>query len=203
MSAPSTREIRHARTRQEILLAALDILNEEGPAKLSLREVARRVDYSPAGLYEYFDSKEDLINAVCAEGDRRLRTYLQAVSLELHPEEYLIELGLAYIRYARENSDHFLLNTSRLFPDRPIAHLEEIPMDDTFMILMNGVERAIEAGVFDLQEGAQPLDIAYSLWSLGHGMATLQLTNLKNLEYDYARVDRETITSFMRGLQNR
>ena len=65
------------------------------------------------------------------------------------------------------------MNTSRLFPDRPVAYLDEIPLDDTFMILMNGVERAIGAGVFELKEDAQPIDLAYSLWALGHGLAVL------------------------------
>ena len=95
------RERRQERTRQAIINSALHLIREKGPNELSLREVARRIDYSPAGLYEYFDSKEDLVQAVCSEAEGRLRDALQSVDPTLETVEYLVELGLAYIRFAR------------------------------------------------------------------------------------------------------
>ncbi len=63
---------RHVRTKQAILDAALEIVIQNGPAALSMRSLAERIDYSPAGLYEYFSSKEEIISAVCDEGQRML-----------------------------------------------------------------------------------------------------------------------------------
>ncbi len=200
MTELSPRERRHARTRQEILDAALAILNEVGPAKLSLREIARRVDYSPAGLYEYFSNKEEIIDAVCAEGDRRLMFYLQAVSTDLPVDAYLVELGMAYIKFARENSDHFLLTATRLIPEMAPMPFEVLEVGHTFGILMDAVERGIAEGFIQTRPGYNLLEISYGLWAFGQGMAILQLTNLKNVLFDYESADRAAMETYIRGL---
>lgn len=200
MTELSPRERRYARTRQEILDTALELLNESGPEGLSLREIARRVDYSPAGLYEYFDSKDAIVDALCLEADRRLRSYLKSVPTTLPPDEYLVQLGLAYVRYARNNRDHFLLRATRLIADdmSPVP-FAEIDPGETFGILLNGVQAAIDAGIIQTREGYGLVEIAYSMWALGHGLATLQLTNLSNVEFDYERADRAAIETFIKG----
>lgn len=199
MTELSPRERRHARTRQEILDTALEILNESGPEGLSLREIARRVDYSPAGLYEYFDNKDAIVAALCIEADRRLLSYLKSVPTTLPPDEYLVELGLAYVRYARNNRDHFLLRATRIIPDMPSVPFADIDPGETFGILLNGVQAAIEAGIMYTREGYGLVEIAYSLWALGHGLATLQLTNLSNVEFDYEDADRVALETFIQG----
>jgi AcrR family transcriptional regulator len=200
MTKMTPRERRHARTRQEILETALEILNESGPDGLSLREIARRVDYSPAGLYEYFDSKDAIVEALCFEAERRLWSYLNSVPTTLPADEYLVELGLAYIRYARNNRDHFLLRATRLIPDNlPPVPFGEIDPGETFGILLKGVQAVINAGIIHTREGYGLTEIAYSMWALGHGLATLQLTNLSNVEFDYERADRAAIETFIKG----
>src|SRR5688572_28249541 len=109
MGKQSTRVRRQQRTRDAILTAALEIVIAEGVTALSLREVARRVDYSPAGLYEYFGSKEEIVAALVSEGYRRFTIHLDQVPIELPPYERLIELGVAYIDFARTNPQHYLL----------------------------------------------------------------------------------------------
>ncbi|MFQ5944012.1 MAG: TetR/AcrR family transcriptional regulator [Anaerolineales bacterium] len=175
MAEPTTRERRHARTRDEILAAALEIINEKGPDGLSLREIARRVDYSPAGLYEYFGSKDEIIAAVCAEGDRRLRAALKSVPHALPPSEYLVELALAYVRYAREHKEHFTLTSTRLVPESPVPY-DEVEPGETYQILLDAVQAAIDAGIIRTGEGYGIDEVAYSLWALGHGVASLQVS---------------------------
>jgi AcrR family transcriptional regulator len=46
----SRRDRRRLTTRAEILMAARELLLEVGPEGLSLRQVARRADISPAAL---------------------------------------------------------------------------------------------------------------------------------------------------------
>ncbi len=200
MTELSPRERRHARTRQEILDAALTILNEVGPGKLSLREIARRVDYSPAGLYEYFSNKEEIIDAVCAEGDRRLQSYLRAVPTDLPADNYLVELGLAYIKFARENPDHFILTASRLVPDMDPVPYEDLEMGETYRILFDAVQRGIEAGIIQPRPGYGLHEIAYSLWAFGQGMAILQVSNLRNVLFEFDTADRGAMEAFIRGL---
>jgi AcrR family transcriptional regulator len=53
--------------RQEILDAARDILASEGYEGLSMRKVARRIDYSPTAIYLHFKDRDDLVSCVCEQ----------------------------------------------------------------------------------------------------------------------------------------
>jgi AcrR family transcriptional regulator len=191
------REKRQARTRQEILDAALALINEKGPDNFSLRALARRVDYSPAGLYEYFDSKDDIVSAVCEGGDRELRGYLERVPADLPSDQYFVQLGEAYIQFALQNKEHFML----MFSQGPAAAYEEVAVDETYGILLNAVQKAIDQGFFLARSDLNVHDTAYGLWSLAHGLAIMQLTNLAHVAYDFERADRAVLQTFIRGLK--
>jgi AcrR family transcriptional regulator len=197
------RERRQERTRQAIINSALRLIREKGPNQLSLREVARRIDYSPAGLYEYYDSKEDLIQAVCSEADGRLKAALESVDPALETEEYLIELGLAYIHFARQQPEHFTFLFTRLESETSVEAPDKFEIDpqSSFMILYNAVQRGIEAGVLQTSEGFGVMEISYSLWSLVHGMAMLQTQNLQGYPIEFERTDREALGRFLQGLR--
>lgn len=108
MNATTTRERRHQKTKEAILKAAMELIVEKGHNNLSLRQIANRIDYSPAGLYEYFDSKEDIIQSVCIESEGRFLSYLKRANTDLPLDEYLVELGLSYVQYAHENPQEFI-----------------------------------------------------------------------------------------------
>ena len=57
--------------RQEILDAALDLFAQNGYDRTSVREIARLVGLSQAGLLHYFTSKEDLFAEVLKRRDAR------------------------------------------------------------------------------------------------------------------------------------
>jgi AcrR family transcriptional regulator len=202
MSKTTPRERRHARTRQEILDAAMELVQEKGPDKLSMRELARRVDYSPAGLYEYFENKDDIIVALCMEADRRLRIMLKAVPESLPAFDYLIELGMAYIRYAKENKEHFLLDASappQIGPDQPVPLEMGVHRDGTIQILLKAIQKAVEEGVIAPVDDQGLLDIVYSIFGLAHGLAVLQVTKLVFFKFDYERANRKAYRKLIEG----
>jgi AcrR family transcriptional regulator len=57
--------------RQEILDTALDLFSRNGYDRTSVREIARLVDLSQAGLLHYFSSKEELFTEVLRRRDSR------------------------------------------------------------------------------------------------------------------------------------
>jgi AcrR family transcriptional regulator len=193
------REKRQARTRQEILDAAVALIGEQGPENFSLRALARRVDYSPAGLYEYFDGKDDIVSSVCEEGDARLRTYLQRVPADLRADEYLVELGVAYIDFALNNVEHFMLMFARVPDDLPLTYAD-VSADETYRIVLDAVQTAVDEGFIAVQPHFNRDDIAYGLWSLAHGLSVMQLTNLSNFDYNFSGADRGALKTFVRGL---
>lgn len=199
MAKLTTRERRQARTRDEILSAALDIIREQGPDQLTLRALARRVDYSPAGLYEYFDSKDDIITAVCEEGSRRLLDLMRAVPVDLPPADYLVELGLAYVTFARRNVEHFLLMFTQVEDSDEIAY-EALAFDETYRMLLDAVQMSLDAGAIHTADNYGRDQIAYGLWGLAHGLAMLQVSSLRHVAYDFAAADRSVLESHLRGL---
>jgi AcrR family transcriptional regulator len=62
------RERRRRQTSEEILDAALDVVTEQGVAALNLSEVARRVGLRQPSLYQYFDSRAAVYDALFERG---------------------------------------------------------------------------------------------------------------------------------------
>mgnify|MGYP006145571325 CR=1 FL=1 len=58
--------------RQSILDAARDLFTIEGYRNVSIRKIAERIEYSPAAIYSYFPSKDDIFLALAEEGFRMM-----------------------------------------------------------------------------------------------------------------------------------
>ena len=66
---PDLRRVRGDRRRKAILETAVDVFGEQGYRGTSLREVARRVGISDAGLLHHFGTKVGLLAATISERD--------------------------------------------------------------------------------------------------------------------------------------
>jgi AcrR family transcriptional regulator len=197
MATGSARTRRHERTRDAIVAAALEIVSTEGVDALSLREVARRVEYSPAGLYEYFGSKEEIIAAVISEGYRRLSLQLSQILTDLPPYERLIELGAAYLEFARANPQHYLL----MFTALPEWWIEgKVNVGSAYQTLVDTVQAGIEQGVFLPREGLGLEELSYTCWAMVHGMAMLQLNQLQGMQSEYSQKDRAVLHILVNGI---
>lgn len=194
----SVREERHEATRQKILKAALTLIDRDGINKFSLRAVARKVKYSPAGLYEYFDNKDDIITTLCQIADKKLANYLSSVPTQLPYQTYMVEMGLAYIRFAHEETTYFQLG---LVNQVSKHSSNDIPSSESaYLILLNGVRLGIEQGVFSTQETFSADQIAYTLWATVHGMAMLQISYLSEFKTDFQQTDRKALQRLILGL---
>jgi len=204
-------EKRHQRTQQAILDAARQIIHEEGSNALSMRAIAQRIDYSPAGLYEYFGSKEEIIGEICLQGHHRLKSYMERVSTALPIEAYLRETGLAYIEFAVQNPDFFLLmfTTIPTLPaaDEMTAEALQQTMEDelmgensAFVVLIKGIQRGVDEGVFTTQPGFGVMEMALGAWSMVHGLAMLRVTFLQGFQANFELIERETLRAFYQGL---
>jgi len=69
---PDRRRSRHERTKAEILEAAWTIARRDGVGTLSLREIADAVGMKAPSLYTYFGSKQEIYDAMFAQGWKAL-----------------------------------------------------------------------------------------------------------------------------------
>jgi AcrR family transcriptional regulator len=194
------RERRHQKTKQAILQAAQDIITEKGADGLSLREIAHRIDYSPAGLYEYFSSKDDIIAAVCVEGVERFSAYLNHVPTNLPPAERIIQLGQAYLDFAKDNPQHFMFMFTMIPPAKTSSNAL-IAEGSPYAILRQAVQAYLKAENIELPSEYSVDDVAYILWAKIHGMAMLQQIVFRQNESYFDPVQRWSFEVFGRGLK--
>src|SRR3954469_15130401 len=169
MNGATPRARRKERARQVILQAALQLILERGPDNLSLREVARRSDYSPAGLYEHFKNKDDIVEAVAAEALARLRAYLDNVPSGPPSRKRLVELGMAYVEFARQNPEQFAVIFSPAAVGAGLSN--EITGDSSpSRLFSRAAGAALASGKLMGQKDYGSEEIAYGLWALAHGM---------------------------------
>ena len=192
-------ERRHLKTKQAILDTALLLVVEKGPNQLSLREIARRVDYSPSALYEFFKNKEEIVSTLCKDGFNRLGKYLKEVPTDLPLPQYLQDLGLAYLRFAEENPEYYRL-VFTFIPSERASVEERVSEDDPYFVLLQAMTRGLENGELSVSEEDYAESLSYNFWALLHGMAMLRSTVLKDFEADFATANRRAIEFFIRGL---
>ncbi|MFZ5826419.1 MAG: TetR/AcrR family transcriptional regulator [Bacillota bacterium] len=103
MSTTERRERARQELRQAILAAALELAREGGWGAVTIRQLAQRVEYSPPAIYEYFASKEAILNGLIEEGFARLHQGLVDSATAEQPRERILQAADAHWEFAMEN----------------------------------------------------------------------------------------------------
>jgi len=130
-------ERREARIGQ-ILASAWPLARENGIAGVSLRALAREVGMRQPSLYEYFDSKHALYDAMFADGNRQLLERLDAVRLPPDSRAALKKMLAAFIDFALEDPARCELLFQRHIPGF-------MPSDDSYALAQRALGRVIAA----------------------------------------------------------
>jgi AcrR family transcriptional regulator len=110
------------RVQQAILTAARDLFVTEGYRNVSMRKIADRIEYSPAAIYSYFPSKDDIFFALAEEGFRLLAQQLQnAIDKVSDPLERLRRGLWAFYEFSKTKPEYFEL----MFIDRSVPSLSQ------------------------------------------------------------------------------
>jgi AcrR family transcriptional regulator len=142
------------------------MLEEASPDRL-IREAARRVGVSPTAAYRHFDSKEDLLASVAAEGFRELTAAMKA---EVESRRSASGVGPAYMEFALQKRGLFRLMFGPLLAERA-----------KYPALNESVNEALKF-LRQVTSGAQAEcddDIALlAAWGLVHGLSMLCINGL-------------------------
>jgi len=74
-----------------LLTSAADILESEGPDGLSVRRIAAAANVAPMGVYNHFESKFGIVEALYIQGFGRLADAMAAMAQIDDPAEALLE----------------------------------------------------------------------------------------------------------------
>src|SRR5438874_10817072 len=92
-----------------IIDAAWKLARGHGIAGVSLRALAREVGMRQPSLYEYFDSKNALYDAMFADGNRQLLARLDALRLPASPRAALKKMLRSFADFALEDPPRYEL----------------------------------------------------------------------------------------------
>ncbi|HSM72770.1 MAG TPA: TetR/AcrR family transcriptional regulator [Anaerolineales bacterium] len=194
------RQRRKEKNQANILDVATHLLITKGFDNVSLRDIAKHADYSPAGLYKLFDSKAAIIKAVLVRHNEILMERLEAVQSDPPHKQRLIQLCMEYIRFSLENTAYLIL-LNNLSSERS-SKKQAIPANSPYRIFYQAVKDWIKSENIKVSNKYNVEEIAYALWAQIHGMATLRSSQLKNFEADFESADQLTIEIYLYGIKN-
>lgn len=95
-------------TRNNILVAALKIVKEEGWQALSLRKIADAIEYTAPIIYEYFTNKEAILLELTRQGYKILYDRVtEAKSRHRLPAKQLESMWMAYWNFAFAEKEYY------------------------------------------------------------------------------------------------
>lgn len=178
MGALERRTRQREELRGQIVAAARRIVLTEGYRALTMRRIAEAVEYSPAAIYQYFENRDAIAEALMGEGFAQLDALLEPLSAITDPRERLEAAGRAYVQFGLEHSETYRLMfmedphiTSELLgksagPDDPGAR--------AYGALIGPIAELRERGA--LAPGLDVAAVADAFWSALHGFVALKLT---------------------------
>jgi AcrR family transcriptional regulator len=178
--APAARPYHHGNLRQSLLRATAELIERQGPAALSLREVARQAGVSHAAPAHHFGDKAGLLTALAAQGFELFTTALSQArdAAGADPMERFAATGRAYVLFAARHRAHFevMFRPELVHPADPALAQAS---GAAYAVLTQVIAEAQASGYAAEMD---PEVLATTAWSTAHGLATLWLAgNLRGL----------------------
>jgi AcrR family transcriptional regulator len=182
------RALRRQATIDEILDVALELMAEHGVAALSLSEVARRVGMQPPSLYQYFDSRLAIYDALFERGGRLVREVQRTTAAGCAGADPLArarQVTIALCRWSIENQVYSQLLFWRTVPGFEPSPAAYKPAVESITELREHLQEAVEAG--QLAAGAATEEGIALYTSMIAGPLSQQLANEPDAPYDEGR----------------
>jgi AcrR family transcriptional regulator len=164
-------------TKSRILDAAREMFVEDGIESVTMREIAKRIEYTPTAIYHHFRDKQALIEELCLIDFRGLAQAFQKIGRIENPGERLRRIGLAYIDYALEHPSHYrfmFMTPKPVLPESSFGISDGDPDSHAYGVLRSTVAEGIAQDLFR-PEFTDPDELAQVLWAGVHGIASLYI----------------------------
>lgn len=172
-----------------IIDAARDLFVTKGVEAVSMREIAKRIDYSATSIYLHFNDKNALLRAICDTDFLALASSLSDILEIEDPVERMSALGKGYAQFALTHPNHYRIMFMTPHAACANEHFAKNNAEqDAYMQLKTVVTAVHEAGRF--REDLTDIDlIAQTIWAGVHGVCSLQITLAKDAWFDWASID--------------
>jgi AcrR family transcriptional regulator len=194
---------RQEREREAVTRAILDAARElfvaEGYSNVSIRKIAEKIEYSPAAIYSYFPSKDDIFLALTEEGFRLLFTAGEVKSTA-GSVDGIREGFWRFYEFSKNHPEYFAL----MFVDRSVPRISHDWERFGFVREMkksfaDRIQQAIDAGEFP--PGTQPDAVFRILAAAIHGVAVMRICDRLAPGEDADALARDTLEAALTGLR--
>jgi len=174
-SAPR-RSYHHGDLRRALIDATLALAAEGDPARVSVREAARRAGVSSGAPFRHFENRRALMTAVAEEAMGRLREHIEHAQRAARSDDPLLRfraLGPAYLRWAMRNPTHFRIISSRELIDFDGSAVLRAHNADIRALMGELLTQAQARG--QLRAGLDLPQAALSARALAYGLARMHI----------------------------
>ena len=198
-------DIERQQLRTLIIDAARELFVSRGVAAVTMREIAKRINYSATSIYLHFTDKEALLRAICDSDFLALATSLKNILQITNPVERLHAMGRGYAAFALTYPNHYrmMFMTERMPCDPAESSLQQNNAEqDAYFQLKSVVSDVHAADCFrtDLHDADL---IAQTIWACMHGVCSLQINMSEDKWIQWSNIsDRLQLMQqvMMRGL---
>ena len=168
----------HGDLRESLIKATLELIRVNGPEKFSMADACKEAGVSKAAPYRHFSNREALLESVIEHGFNEMTKAMQEASRDLAPgsNQRIIALGITYVNFAVAEPELFRLMFGEKI--KPLNECDEPMGRGTFQLLLD--EIIVRTGYRDIHK---LMEIAFPLWTLVHGAATLTIDNSYEMIY--------------------
>ena len=166
----------HGDLHNALVNEGLKLLEQNGNADFTLRDLASRVGVSHAAPYAHFADKNALLAAIATAGFGRLKEALEtSIRGQEAPADQFLRMGTAYVRFGMENPALYkLMFASEELPAKRGEYPELQAAGGAAFETLTGMLGCMQQAGF-LREG--DLDgYGLTVWSHVHGLASLIIT---------------------------
>jgi len=176
MSTKERRKREIEEMRLQIIDAAVGLFLSEGYANVSMRKIAKQIDYSPTAIYNYFANKEEILIHILRHGYSIFLTSLKEGVAKSDSQDAVERLKAslhAYIEFGLKHPDYY-----RLIFIENLHQLQKVMTkeDDRirgFVLLTEMVAEAMSTGALKKNDAQL---VSQSLWASLHGITSLLIT---------------------------
>lgn len=188
------------KTVERIAETALQVLEKEGPEKVSMRRIAKTVGITPMAIYHYYPDREALLKSVTDAEFGKLLHYIEARQKRISRNNKLLTIMDGYLDYAIARPQIFdyvfskYRSGARRFPDDFRAR-----RSPTLNPIADAIGKAMQSGELKQDD---VWEVALELWAHAHGYVTLYRAGRFNLsERQFRLLVRRSIQRLLNGLK--
>ena len=185
-----------------ILDAARDLFVTHGYQQVSIRKIAEKIEYSPAAIYSYFPSKDDIFFALAQEGFDLLFAYAEVPESTPNedPADRLRRQFWRYYDFSKDHPEYFAL----MFLDRTVPRISQNwerfgLVAEKKHDLIVGIQHAIDAGAFP--SGTHAYAVFHIVLAAIHGVASQRLCDRLPPGQDPDALAHATLDTVIAGLK--